>query len=65
MAIPVPPVDVAPASTAAPAADDFDQRWAAWQARGIARDRIVHRRMAFAVPALVIAMLFGLWLLGR
>ena len=28
----------------------FEERWAAWQARGAAHDRAVRRRVMFAVP---------------
>ena len=38
---------------------DFDARWAAWQARGIAHDRAFRRRMAIVVPvAIVVATIF-------
>ena len=58
----VPPPAVIPA--AIPEADGFDQRWAAWQAKGAAHDRAVRRQMAIAAPiaigvAAVIFMLFG------
>jgi hypothetical protein len=55
-----------PAATfaAIPEAESFDQRWAAWQARGAAHDRAVRRKMAIAAPiviavAAVIFMVFG------
>jgi hypothetical protein len=43
----------------------FDERWAAWQARGAAHEGAVRRRIAFAVPmlllvAVVMYTLFGL-----
>lgn len=40
----------------------FEERWAAWQARGAAHDRAVRRRMMFAVPilAIVAAVLYVL-----
>jgi hypothetical protein len=43
----------------------FDERWAAWQAKGVAHDRAVRRKMAFAalvlplVVAVVMYALFG------
>ena len=44
-------------------APSFDERWAAWQARGAAHDRTVRRRMMFALPilAIVAAVLYGLF----
>ena len=56
----------APLSTAVPAGPSFEQRWAAWQARGAAHDRAVRRKMAVATPILiaVAAVVFYL-LLGR
>ena len=55
----------APLSTAVPAGPSFEQRWAAWQARGAAHDRAVRRKMAVAAPillavaAVVFYLLFG------
>ena len=31
---------------------DFDSRWAAWQRRGKAHDRLVARRVVIAIPIL-------------
>jgi hypothetical protein len=31
----------------------FDERWAAWQARGVAHDRAVRRKMALAAPIVI------------
>jgi hypothetical protein len=42
------------ASTAVGESVGFDERWAAWQARGVAHDRAVRRRMAFAAPILIL-----------
>lgn len=44
---------------------DFDARWAAWKARGVAHDRAVRRRLTILAAALAIpaAILCGLWLL--
>jgi hypothetical protein len=44
----------------------FEERWAAWQARGAAHDRATRRRW-FIVAAILIlgsAVLSGLWLVG-
>jgi hypothetical protein len=40
----------------------FDERWAAWLARGAAHDRAVRRRIAIAAPilAVVVAVLYVL-----
>ena len=65
MTIPLQRVEAVPLSTTALRTNDFDQRWTAWQARGVARDGIVHRRMAFAAPVLFMVLMFALWLLGR
>jgi hypothetical protein len=48
--------------TSQPGTPGFEERWAAWQARGAARDRAVRRRMMFALPilAIVAAVLFVL-----
>ena len=32
----------------------FDERWAAWQARGAAHERAVRRKMAIAAPILLL-----------
>jgi small-conductance mechanosensitive channel len=32
----------------------FDERWAAWQAKGAVHDRAVRRKMAIAAPILII-----------
>ena len=44
----------APTSTIAGEAVSFDERWAAWQAKGAAHDRALRRKMAVAVPILII-----------
>ena len=41
-------------STTAGEAASFDERWAAWQAKGAAHDRALRRKMAVAVPILII-----------
>jgi hypothetical protein len=33
----------------------FDERWAAWQARGAAHDRAVRRKLTIATPILIAA----------
>ena len=43
----------------------FEERWAAWQAKGAAHDRAVRRKMAFAVPILLAAAGVVYALLGR
>ena len=44
---------------------DFERRWAAWQARGLAHDRVVHQRfivvaLVAGAMALAAAIVFGL-----
>jgi hypothetical protein len=61
---------VAPPGTAAstPVTDSatFDDRWAAWQAKGAAHDRAVRRKMAIAAPLLLVVVAVVLYaLLGR
>ena len=34
----------------------FDDRWAAWQAKGIAHDRAVRRTIALAAPVLIVVI---------
>lgn len=43
---------------------DFDARWAAWQRRGRAHDRLVARRFVIAIPilAVVAALAFAFYL---
>ena len=44
----------------------FDERWAAWQARGAAHERAVRRKVAIAAPILlVVAAVLIYALLGR
>jgi hypothetical protein len=41
----------------------FDERWAAWQARGAAHDRAVRRRFGIATPVMALlaaAILYAL-----
>jgi hypothetical protein len=55
------------ASTSTPVREpaSFDERWAAWKAKGIAHDRAVRRKMTIAAPMLVIVALVIYALFGR
>ena len=63
-ASPVSPQEVSTSHAAIPEAvtTSFEERWAAWQARGAAHDRTARRRMMFVLPilAVVAAVLYGL-----
>ena len=50
-------------STAVSDAATFDERWAAWQAKGAAHDRAVRRKMAVAVPILLLVAAVALYVL--
>jgi hypothetical protein len=53
------PVAAAPPSTLAPPHESeatFDERWAAWQAKGAAHDRALRRKLAFAAPIAIIVL---------
>jgi hypothetical protein len=68
MAIATPTVVAPPATpTATPVTESatFDERWAAWQAKGAAHDRAVRRRMAIAAPILFVVAVVMYALLGR
>jgi hypothetical protein len=56
MAIDVPArvVPAGAATSTVPESPTFDERWAAWRAKGAAHDRAVRRKMAFAAPVLVV-----------
>jgi hypothetical protein len=55
-----------PTSTLVTDSATFDERWAAWQAKGAARDRAFRRKVAFAAPILIlIAAVVAYALLGR
>jgi small-conductance mechanosensitive channel len=44
----------------------FDERWAAWEAKGAAHDRVVRRKIAIAAPILlVVAGVVAYVLVGR
>ena len=52
----VPPT-AAPAAAISIASGDagnFDDRWAAWQAKGLAHERAFHRKMTIAFPILIV-----------
>jgi hypothetical protein len=67
MSIDVAPIaaPLAPISTTTPEQASFDERWAAWQAKGAAHHRAVRRRMAVAAPILVVIAAVVCALLGR
>ena len=69
MTIDVPIVAALPQaakSTAVPEAASFEERWAAWQAKGAAHDRAVRRKMAIAAPILILVAAVVIYLLlGR
>ena len=46
-------------------AASFDERWAAWQAKGAAHEQAVRRKMAVVAPILLVAALVAYALLGR
>jgi hypothetical protein len=41
---------------AAPWSASFDERWAAWQAKGVVHDRAVRRKMAIAAPIAIVVI---------
>jgi hypothetical protein len=54
------------ASTAVGESVGFDERWAAWQARGAAHDGAVRRKMAIAAPIVMLVAAVVIYaLLGR
>jgi hypothetical protein len=55
-----------PTSTPVTDSATFDERWAAWRAKGAAHDRAVRRRMAIAAPILLVVAAVVIYaLLGR
>jgi small-conductance mechanosensitive channel len=53
-------------SATKPEAASFDERWAAWQAKGAAHERAVRRKMAIAAPILIVVAAVVIYaLLGR
>jgi hypothetical protein len=51
----VPPPGTSASATVSESAA-FDERWAAWQTRGAARDRAARRKIAIAAPVLLVAV---------
>ena len=45
-----------PARTPVRQLSSSDQRWAAWQAKGAARERAVRRKVAFAAPVVILVV---------
>jgi hypothetical protein len=45
-------------------AGEFEERWAAWQAKGAAHERATGRMMVIAVPIVIIAAVAAYVLLG-
>jgi len=59
MAVERPSVAAPQPSTPAAAHDpgsSFDERWAAWEAKGAAHDRAFRRKLAIAAPFLIIVV---------
>jgi hypothetical protein len=55
-----------PTSTPLNDSATFDERWATWQAKGAAHDRVVRRKMAITAPILLVVVAVVLYaLLGR
>jgi hypothetical protein len=55
-----------PTSTPVTDSATFDERWAAWHAKGAAHDGAVRRKMAIAAPILLVVLAVVLYaLLGR
>ena len=44
-----------PTTVRAEEATSFDERWAAWRAKGAAHDRAVRRKLAIAAPILIMS----------
>jgi small-conductance mechanosensitive channel len=69
MAVDLPTAAVSPQAavfTIQPGASSFDNRWAAWQAKGAAHERAVRRKMAIAAPILIVVAAVVIYaLLGR
>ena len=66
MALERSPVAAARPSTRAPSHESeatFDERWAAWQAKGAARDRAFRRKLALAAVAIIIVAIIVVALL--
>ena len=69
MGVELPPVAVAqspqPTIARGEEATNFDERWAAWKAKGAAHDRAVRRKLAIAAPILLVAAAVFYALIGR
>jgi len=53
-------------SATKPEAASFDERWAAWQAKGAAHERAFRRKTAIAAPILIVVAAIAIYaLLGR
>ena len=51
---PVAAAHPSPLAAAQESEATFDERWAAWQAKGAARDRAFRRKLAVAAPIVII-----------
>ena len=59
--------DVASAATTSapvPQSASFDERWAAWQAKGAAEERAVRRQMVLAAPIVIVLAVIAYALFG-
>jgi hypothetical protein len=66
MAVETSPVAAPEAPTSTPTREaSFDERWAAWQAKGAAHDRAVRRKMEIVAPILIIVAVVIYALFGR
>ena len=66
MTVETSPVAAPEAPTSTPTREArFDERWAAWQAKGAAHDRAVRRKMTIAMPVVIIVAGIIYALLGR
>jgi hypothetical protein len=67
MALQAPHVVALEATASTPIGESasFDERWAAWQARGAAHDRAVRRKLALAAPIIVVIAVIVYALVGR
>ena len=68
MATAIPAVAVPPQaapSTSVLELAGFEERWAAWLAKGAARDRAVRRKMAVAAPIVLAVAAVVIYVLGR
>jgi len=67
MTVETPPVAAHELLTPTPIQEpaSFDERWAAWQAKGAAHDRAVRHKMAIALPIVIIVAILTYALLVR